>query len=330
LFVQPRVIVEVEFSNWTKDRMLRHPVYKGLRTDLDPREVLLEGASPGPSRPQRMVTPDHGERQRPRRDPEGTGKVLYPEIAFTSDEMVDYYRTLADVLVSHLAGRPTLLCKYPSGVREPAISSTRDPIDDVSDLIDCAKDDGVEFHTALNRRDDPTTPTAMVFVLVPEESASMRECCRVAIWLGEVLRTIALESFVKTSGTGELEVYVPLNTPTEYEQTESFARAIAELLETHHPDDVVCRKSSKARRGKVFVACSANDPGEKRICVYSLRGTHRPAVSTPLSWEEVEHALASRHAPQLDAEPAVILERVRQNGDLFAPVLELTQRLPEP
>ncbi|HEY1457466.1 MAG TPA: non-homologous end-joining DNA ligase [Solirubrobacteraceae bacterium] len=330
LFAAPRVIVEVEFANWTKDLMLRHPVYKGIRTDLDPREIVLEQASPGLPAPRPRSTGARGKRSDSQTDTSAAGKILYPEIGFSSDEMLDYYRAIADVLVSHLSGRGALVRSYPAGVTEPENSSTRDPIDDASELIDCAKQDGIEFHTALNRSEYPSIPTAMVFVLEPEESVDMRECCRVALWLRDVLKAVALEAFVKTSGTGELEVHVPLNTPIEYEQTRAFARAVAELLEERHPDEVVSRRGTEGHPGKVLLDWSLNDPAKKTICVYSLRGTHRPAVSTPLTWEEVEQALAARRSLELDGEPAVILERIRQNGDLFAALLGLEQSLPEP
>lgn len=330
LFVAPSVIVEVEFANWTKDGMLRHPVYKGQRTDLHPREIVLEQPPFTPPQPVVKDAPSSPESPSPRVDPPGAGRVLYPEIAFTSDEIVDYYRQIADVLISHLSGRPTLLRSYPGGVTEPEVSHTRDSIENAPELIDCVKDDVIEFHTALYRNADPTTPTAMIFVLEPEESAGMRECCRVALRMRELFQSIAFEAFVKTSGTGELEVYVPLNTPVEHEQTTAFARATAELLEKRHPDEIISRRGPGDHPGMVLIDYSANRPSEKRICAYSLRGTHRPTISTPLSWEEVEQALASRHSLELDGEPAVILERVRQDGDLFAPVLELEQSLPEP
>jgi bifunctional non-homologous end joining protein LigD len=101
-------------------------------------------------------------------------------------------------------------------------------------------------------------------------------------------------------------------------------------LEERHPDEVVSRRGTEGHPGKVLLDWSLNDPAKKTICVYSLRGTHRPAVSTPLTWEEVEQALAARRSLELDGEPAVILERIRQNGDLFAALLGLEQSLPEP
>ena len=144
----------------------------------------------------------------------------------------------------------------------------------------------------------------------------------------QVLGQLGLESFVKTSGSKGLQAYVPLNTPTDYDQTKPFARAVAELLAKQHPDRVVSVMTKELRGGKVFVDWSQNDEHKTTACVYSLRARERPTVSTPLAWDEVEQALGAGRAEQLSFECSEVIERVAQRGDLFAPVLTLTQKLP--
>ena len=331
LFVRPRVIVEVQFSNWTRDRMLRHPVYKGLRTDLSPREIVLEISpsdltDPEPQRP--TATPAAHSRLDPN-GAEDSGKVIYPEIEFTHEEVVDYYRAIAEVTVAHLAGRSVIIDRYPEGVKGPRASRAHDSIDDAQALLGYVADDAIEFYAALASRPDPGTPRAMVFILKQGEHTDMRECARVALWVNELLLAVGLHAIVKTSGSGDLEVYVPLNTPTGYEQTSLFARAIAELVERQHPEHVICAEPAQADRRKVLIDWRMNDPSRMCICVYSLRALDRPTVSTPLRWEEVQRAAPNTHEVQLDAEPPVILERIDQSGDLFIPYLALKQDLPE-
>jgi bifunctional non-homologous end joining protein LigD len=138
-----------------------------------------------------------------------------------------------------------------------------------------------------------------------------------------------LDAFVKTSGSKGMQVYVPLNTSVSYEQTKPFARAVAELLEKRHPRQVVSRMTKDLRAGKVLIDWSQNDQHKTTVCVYSLRARERPMISTPLLWEEVEKASRSRRRPNLSVEPKALLERVEDRGDLFAPLLTLTQELPE-
>jgi bifunctional non-homologous end joining protein LigD len=120
-------------------------------------------------------------------------------------------------------------------------------------------------------------------------------------------------------------VYLPLNTPATYDETTPFARAVAELLEQEHSDLVVSQQSKELRRGKVLVDWSQNVDFKTTVCVYSLRARERPTASTPITWDEVA---AARDPDELRFESGEVLERVERHGDLYAPVLELEQRLP--
>ncbi len=122
---------------------------------------------------------------------------------------------------------------------------------------------------------------------------------------------------------------MPLNTKTSYEQTKSFARAVARLLEHEHPDLVVSDMKKAVRTNKVFVDWSQNDEHKTTISVYSLRARARPTVSTPVTWDEVEQALKKKDAERLVFEAKDVLARVEKTGDLFEPVQKLKQKLPQ-
>ena len=139
-----------------------------------------------------------------------------------------------------------------------------------------------------------------------------------------------LQSFPKTSGSKGLQVYVPLNNRnTSYEITKPFAKAIAQLLEKQTPDQVVSKMKKVEREGKVFVDWSQNHQRKTTISVYSLRARKHPTASTPVTWDEVTHAADKEDADSLVFEAGEVLKRIDEHGDLFAPVLELEQRLPE-
>jgi bifunctional non-homologous end joining protein LigD len=121
---------------------------------------------------------------------------------------------------------------------------------------------------------------------------------------------------------------VPLNTKTSYDETKPLAHALARLLENEHRDLVVSDMKKAIRTNKVFVDWSQNDEHKTTISVYSLRARERPTVSTPVTWDEVEHALKKKDAKLLVFESKQTLDRVEKMGDLFAPLLTLKQKLP--
>jgi bifunctional non-homologous end joining protein LigD len=169
----------------------------------------------------------------------------------------------------------------------------------------------------------------LAFDLDPGPPADILDCCRVAIRLRDLFGHFGVESFPKTSGSKGIQVYVPLNGRDSYEKTKPFAKAIAQLLEKQTPDKVVSKMKKVEREGKVFVDWSQNHQRKTTIAVYSLRARERPTVSTPVSWEEVERAVERDDAASLVFETTDVLKRIEKDGDLFAPVLELKQSLPD-
>jgi bifunctional non-homologous end joining protein LigD len=138
-----------------------------------------------------------------------------------------------------------------------------------------------------------------------------------------------LKAFAKTSGSKGLQVYVPLNTAVTYDQTKGLSRSLAQRLEREHPDRVTSNMSKAVRKGKVFVDWSQNDEHKTTICVYSLRAKEEPAVSTPVTWSEVENCFKKKRAELLRFRSDQTLARVEKQGDLFEPVETLKQKLPK-
>ena len=281
-------------------------------------------------------------------------KVLYPATGFTKQQIIDYYVRIAPAMVPHLAGRALTRKRYPNGVDEEFFYEKNAPqhrpdwvktapiwsganrrtihyilADDLATLVWLANLAAIELHPSLALAKDITCPTMMVFDLDPGPPANIVQCCQVGIWLREIFDHFELQSFPKTSGSKGLQIYVPLNTPTKYEATKTFAHALAQLLEHEHPDMVVSDMKKTIRTGKVFVDWSQNDEHKTTVAVYSLRAREHPTVSTPVTWEEVERTLKKKDANLLVFEARQAVSRVEKLGDLFAPVLELKQRLPD-
>jgi bifunctional non-homologous end joining protein LigD len=281
-------------------------------------------------------------------------KVLYPKAGFSKGEVVDYYAKVAPAIVPHLSGRPLTLRRFPEGVddteaaffekrcpkhrpdwvKTAAVSASTGTIDfcvceDLPTLVWMAQLAAIELHPSLSLARRLDRPTVLAFDLDPGPPADVVDCCRVAVRLRDLFGHFGVESFPKTSGSKGLQVYVPLNRSTSYEETKPFAKAIAQLLEKQTPDLVVSKMKKVERKGKVFVDWSQNHQRKTTIAVYSLRARERPTVSTPVSWDEVERALDREDAGSLVFETADVLKRIEAHGDLFAPVLELKQELPD-
>jgi bifunctional non-homologous end joining protein LigD len=281
-------------------------------------------------------------------------KVLYPAAGFTKGQVIDYYARIAPVLLPHLSGRPLTLKRYPEGVdkeyffeknatkhrpdwvRTVPIWSEGNQrnvnyllVNDLPTLVWIANLAAIELHPSLSLAKDIASPRSMVFDLDPGPPADIVQCCQVGMWLREIFEHFGLQSFPKTSGSKGLQIYVPLNTPTNYERTKNFAHALARLLESEHRNLVVSDMKKQLRVGKVFVDWSQNDEHKTTVSVYSLRASEHPTVSAPVKWQEVEQALKKKDATLLVFEASQVLDRVGKMGDLFEPVLKLKQKLPK-
>jgi bifunctional non-homologous end joining protein LigD len=359
-FVEPRLVAEIEFREMTKEGILRHPAYKGLREDKAASEVVLEQAtdpegesltSRAVKRPRNKVAVTVEDREL---ELSNLDKVLYPKAGFTKGELVDWYARIGEVLLPHLQGRPLTLKRYPEGVEGKHFYEKRCPthrpdwvttalvysdrhkgeidycvVEDLPTLVWLANLADIELHASLSKAADIERPTAMVFDLDPGAPADVIDCAQVAVWLRGLFEQLGLNSYAKTSGSKGLHFYVPLNSEATYEQTKPFAKAVAETLERKFPDRVVSQMSKAKRAGKVLIDWSQNDQHKTTVCVYSLRAKERPTVSTPLEWDELEAALEAGDPEALVFDYAAVLERVEAKGDLFAPLLSEEQHLPD-
>ncbi|MDQ6748829.1 MAG: non-homologous end-joining DNA ligase [Candidatus Dormibacteraeota bacterium] len=279
-------------------------------------------------------------------------KVFYPQSGFTKAEVIDYYTRIGPVLVPHMKGRPLTLKRYPNGVQEKFFYEKNCPkhrpdwvqtaavfsrqndanidfclCNDIPTLVWAANLASIELHTSLALAKQIKRPTMVVFDLDPGAPATIKECCAVALRLRNMFRELGLDCFAKTSGSKGLQVYVPLNTPVSYEDTKPFALAVAQHLEQETPKTVTSIMKKDLRPGKVFVDWSQNDDHKTTVCVYSMRAREDPTISTPVSWDEVE-AHATGRLETLAFQAGEVLARVAREGDLFAPLLKLKQRLP--
>src|SRR5438067_7472999 len=280
-------------------------------------------------------------------------KVLYPAGKFTKADVLSYYERVAQFLLPHFRNRPVTLKRYPNGVFGEAFYEKDAPgftprwvktfpvprreggpdinyilINDIRTLTWAANMAALELHPFLHRVPRIERPTYIVFDLDPVKKTNIVQCAEVAFLLRDVLTKLRLKSFAKVSGSKGIQLYVPLNTAVRYDATQSFARAIAEVLQKEHPDKIVADMAKNLRVGKVFIDWSQNADHKTTVGVYSLRAKRaRPYVSMPVKWEELATAVKKADADLFEYEPEKVLHRLKRVGDLFMPLLKLKQKV---
>ena len=271
-------------------------------------------------------------------------KVFWPKTGFTKGDLIDYYEAIAPVMVPHLAGRPITLRRWPDGVEGQSFFQKNAPkhrpdwmgtvrlgdvdylrIDEPAGLVWAANSGAIEIHPGLAPAPDLDQPTAVVFDLDPGEGADILTCCRVAGILKGYLDRLDLRAWPKTSGSKGLQLYLPLNGGTTYQETRPFAETLAHVAESDHPDLVTSVIEKASRRKKVLIDWAQNAPSRTTVAVYSVRAREMPSVSMPVTWDEV---MGAGSADDLRFGPTEAIARVETHGDLMAPVLTERQSLP--
>jgi bifunctional non-homologous end joining protein LigD len=356
VFVEPELVAEIEFREWTGEGVMRAPSFKGLRDDKPAAAVVREDRrGVDPATPEALFDDVM-------RLPDGAlsvhvdgralkisnwDKVLFPQTGYTKGNLIAYYARIAPAVLPHLRDRPLTLKRYPNGVEAPYFYEKQSPshrpewvqtvrvggvdytlCQDRPTLVWLANLADIELHTSLALAADPQRPTMLVFDLDPGPPAGIVECCEVALVLRGMFAALGLESVVKTSGSKGMQMYVPLNTDVTYARTKPFARQVAELLEQRLPELVVSRMTKRLRGGKVLVDWSQNDDHKTTVTVYSVRARERATVSTPVSWAQVQACHDAEDPEMLAFDTDEVLDRVAGDGDLFGMLVSTTQELP--
>jgi bifunctional non-homologous end joining protein LigD len=340
VWVEPELVCEVEFAEWTHDGRLRAPSYQGLREDKSAAEVRRE-------------VPVENEIRRGKRvlKLSNLDKTFWPDEGITKGDLLAYYREVAPVLVPHLADRPFTMKRYPDGwqgdhffqkdapshmpewiSRRPIVVSTREPprrrrriqaplVNDDLALLWMVNMGCIDLNTWYSRIDRPERPDWVLFDLDPSPDVSFRETVRVALLVKEVLDALELVSFPKTSGADGFHVLVPVERRHTYDDTRGFAEIVAGTLARTHRGLVTTEWAKSKRRG-VLVDANQNGEGKTIASAYSVRPRPGAPVSAPLRWDEVTEDLDPR-----DFTMDAVLGRVEREGDLFAGVLSTRQSL---
>jgi bifunctional non-homologous end joining protein LigD len=267
-------------------------------------------------------------------------KVLYPATGFTKGEVLHYYATVAEALLPHLRDRPLSFLRYPDGpggqqffaknvppgtpewVTTAEVPRAEGParmvlVQDLASLMWSANL-VTEFHTPQWVVQDPEEADRIVFDLDPGAPATVVECCEVALWLRDRLAADGIEAYAKTSGSKGLHLLAAVRGSSS-ERVTDYAKRLAVEAERTMPRLVLHRMTRSLRPGKVFVDWSQNAARKTTATPYTLRARPEPTVSAPVTWEEVEDCGTPE---QLEFRAEDVMSRVREDGDLLAPLFD--------
>ena len=273
-------------------------------------------------------------------------KAFFPETPYTKGDLIQYYTSVAPVLLPHLAGRPISMSRYPDGITGPSFYEKRAPghqpewmslapvvsdsmggtidfllADSVESLMWFANMGCVEVHPFHSRMEEPEMPSYAIFDFDPAEGSIWDQVVAGANLLNVALGQIGLVGYPKLSGSKGLHVYVPLDPVHDFSRVRRFVGEVGEYLAAANRDDFTMEWDKPKRKGKVFIDHNRNASGQTVASVYSVRPHAGAPVSAPLTWAEVGTMKNG------DVTIANLWDRLQRFGDLFAPVAKGGQTL---
>ncbi len=310
-WVEPRLVCEVEYTEWTKDGGLRHPSFLGLRDDKAPEDCLRED-------PPEVSTGGAAETSAAPRHPApaqlaltNPDKVFWPEDGYTKSDLIDYYTAIAPFLLPYLRDRPLVLTRFPDGIHGKSFFQKDAPdfvpdwvatrriyskdaerdidyfiVNDTDSLRYVANLGTIPLHIWGSRLDSLEHPDWLVLDLDPK-GAPFTHVVRVARELKRILDGLEIASYVKTSGATGLHILVPMGRRYLYEQCRTFARLLAMAGTQALPDIATVQRPLHARDGKVYIDFGQNGYGRTIAAPFSVRPLPGAPVSCPLRWSEV-------------------------------------------
>lgn len=273
-------------------------------------------------------------------------KVYFPETGYTKGDLIQYYVSVAPLLLPHLADRPISMSRFPDGITGQSFYEKRAPghqpdwmrttpvdSDSQGGVIDFLLADStealmwfanmgcIEFHPFHSTSADLDKPTYAIFDFDPADGSTWDQVTAGARLLQVALGQLGLVGYPKLSGSRGLHVYVPLDPVHSHSRVRRFVGEVGEYLAAANPADITMEWDKPKRKGKVFVDHNRNASGQTVASVYSVRPRPGAPVSVPLKWEEVGE-VANGEFTIVD-----VWDRFQRHGDLFAPVLRGGQTL---
>jgi bifunctional non-homologous end joining protein LigD len=296
-WVEPKLVAQVKFAEFTSEGAVRHGVFLGLRGDKSAKEVTAETAAPAMKTRVRLTHPD---------------KVLFPDSGVTKAELAAYLDMASERMGVHVYDRPLSLVRAPDGVGKqtffqkhamagmpkeikttPIAEKDGKPegyltVPDATGLVSCAQISALEFHLWGSHNDDVEKPDRIVFDLDPDEGLDFEVVKRAAFDIKALLESADLPSFAMITGGKGIHVVLNLKRKHSWDDVKGFSGALAEQIELLDPKRFVANMSKAKRKGRIFVDYLRNGRGATAIAPYSPRARGMAPVAVPVSWSELK------------------------------------------
>jgi len=350
-WVEPRLVCDVRYKEFTKDGLLRQSVFVRFRDDKKPEDVQMPGHEKrdtgNEKDPEASVT--FPVSRVPLREVKFSNldKVFWPEEGYTKGDLIEYYRSMGPWLLPYLKNRPVVLTRYPDGINGKSFYQKDAPgfvpdwiqtipiwsedtqrdiqyfvANDIETLVYLVNLGTIPLHIWMSRIDDLTRPDWCLIDLDPKE-APFEHVITLAKTMKTVCDEVDMPAFIKTTGKSGLHIMLPLGRQLTYAQCLQLAMLFARLVTDQHTDVATTARTISKREGKVYVDAFQNRAGQLMVAPYSVRPSPKAPVSMPIEWDEVNGKLHNTNFTIANA-----LKRMQKLGhDPVAPVLELKPNL---
>lgn len=350
-WIKPELVCEIKYSEITRDGIFRHPVFITVREDKGPEDIK---ESPFTEKPKEMKTKTSSKKtENSEKEKEITldkhnvkltnqDKVYFPKDGITKGDVIDYYQSVATYILPYLKNRPLSLNRFPNGIEEQGfyqkdagdtipdwIKTTQvysESNDKYIDYIYCNDKATLAYLNNLGCIDmnpwnsslpDLEHPDYLVLDLDPSKKNSFDDVIETALQVNEVLKSIKIKGYCKTSGSTGIHVYIPMGGKYDFDQVKDFAHILMKQVNEKLPELTTLERSLQKRDNKkIYLDYLQNRTGQTLASAYSLRPKQGASVSMPLDWDELKPGVKPT-----DFNIDNALERIKEKGDLFKPVL---------
>lgn len=349
-WIEPELVAEIKFTELTKDHIYRHPIFLRLRDDIEPKDVKFNSEDQlkkeimKKSEPKRRAGKDDLIKKIGKQELKFTNqnKIYFPDDDVTKGDVIDFYQSISKYILPHLKNRPQSMNRYPNGINgmsffqkdaseeTPEWIETQKVFSESSDkyinYIICNDKETlaylnnlgcIELNIWTSKIQKADNPDYLVLDLDPSEKNTFEDVIETAQAVKEVLDLAGIEGYPKTSGSSGIHIYIPMNAKYSYEQVKDFGHLLMRMVNKKLPDLTTLERSLQKRdKHKIYLDYLQNRRGQTLASVYSLRPKNGAPVSMPLEWPEIKIGLKPT-----DFNIYNTLERLKEKGDLFKPVL---------
>jgi bifunctional non-homologous end joining protein LigD len=350
-WVKPELVAQIKFSEFTETGSMRHPVFLGLRTDKKATDVTIENPkvdadeiTGSKTKTAKKATVKNEQKQKQTDAPIDGGrveftnldKIFWPKEKITKGDVVAYYDSVADYILPYLKDRPESLRRTPDGLKSEGFfqknvagtvpkwiktkkiksESADEPVEwllcqDKETLLFLANYGCIEINPWSSRVGSLDNPDYIIFDLDPK-GAPIKNIVTTALKVKEILDSLKVPAYIKTSGGNGLHVFIPVKPKYSYEQTREFSHLISQMVHRDLPKITSLERLPAKRKGKVYLDFLQNGKGKTMASIYSLRPREGAGVSTPLEWDEINDNLDLKKFNLY-----TIPKRLEEKGDLW-------------